>query len=234
MLTTAQIEEHLKDIRHRIEAAAIKSGRNPEEILLVAVTKTQSVETLMSAYEAGIRTVGENRVQEIISKWPHFEDRLEWHLIGHLQTNKVKYVIDKVSLIHSVDSLKLAQEISKQAEKSELVMPVLIQVNPAGEETKFGLTTDGVEALIIEAAKLPGIHIQGLMTIAPFVEDETLLRGVFGQMRHLFEQLRARNIQGVEMKYLSMGMTHDFEIAIEEGANVVRVGTGLFGERSFR
>lgn len=231
MMTTEMLQDHLKQVESRIREAAIRSGRTPEAIQLVAVTKTQSVETLEKAYLAGVRIVGENRVQELLAKWPSFEDRFEWHIIGHLQTNKVKYIIDKVALIHSVDSLKLAQEISRQAAKIGKVMPVLIQVNPAEEETKFGLSSSEVELLVREAALLPGIKIQGLMTIAPFVEDEGLLRQVFGEMRQIFEHLKETSIQGVEMKYLSMGMTHDFEIAIEEGATMVRIGSGIFGER---
>lgn len=231
MLTIDQINERLAQVKEKIRDAAIRSGRSSEDITLVAVTKTQSIETLELAYEAGIRTVGENRVQELNAKWPNFEDRFEWHLIGHLQTNKVKYIIDKVALIHSVDSLKLAKEISKQAEKSGVVMPVLIQVNPAEEASKFGLATDEVVSLVKAASELPGIRIEGLMTIAPFVEDEAFLRQVFREMRQIFDFLKSQAMPGVNMKYLSMGMTHDFEIAIEEGANMVRIGSGLFGER---
>jgi len=231
MMTTEKLRDQLEQMQTRISDAAVRSGRAPEDIQLVAVTKTQSVETLENAYAAGVRTVGENRVQELTAKWPSFEDRFEWHIIGHLQTNKVKYIIDKVALIHSVDSLKLAQEISRQAAKIGKVMPVLIQVNPAEEETKFGLSTDEVETLVREVAVLPGIKIQGLMTIAPFVEDEGLLRKVFSDMRRLFDHLKDAAIPGVEMKHLSMGMTHDFEIAIEEGATMVRIGSGIFGER---
>lgn len=231
MLTIDQINERLAQVKERIRNAAVRSGRSAEDITLVAVTKTQSVETLELAYEAGIRTVGENRVQELNAKWPNFENRFEWHLIGHLQTNKVKYIIDKVALIHSVDSLKLAKEISKQAEKSGVVMPILIQVNPAEEASKFGLSTDEVASLVKAASELPGINIKGLMTIAPFVEDEVFLRQVFREMRQIFDYLKSQALPGVDMKYLSMGMTHDFEIAVEEGANMVRIGSGLFGER---
>ena len=231
MLKIDQINERLAQVKERIRNAAVRSGRSAEDITLVAVTKTQSVETLELAYEAGIRTVGENRVQELNAKWPNFENRFEWHFIGHLQTNKVKYIIDKVALIHSVDSLKLAKEISKQAEKSGVVMPILIQVNPAEEASKFGLSTDEVASLVKAASELPGINIKGLMTIAPFVEDEVFLRQVFREMRQIFDYLKSQALPGVDMKYLSMGMTHDFEIAIEEGANMVRIGSGLFGER---
>ncbi len=231
MMTTEKLRDHLKQVESRIREAAIRSGRTPEAIQLVAVTKTQSIETLEKAFDAGVRTVGENRVQELLAKWPNFENRFEWHIIGHLQTNKVKYIIDKVALIHSVDSLKLAQEISRQATKIGKIMPVLIQVNPAEEETKFGLSSSEVEVLVREAALLPGIKIQGLMTIAPFVDDEGLLRQVFSDMRRIFDHLKDVSVPGVEMKHLSMGMTHDFEIAIEEGATMVRIGSGLFGER---
>jgi hypothetical protein len=231
MMTTEKLRDHLKQVESRMREAAIRSGWAPEAIQLVAVTKTQSIETLEKAFDAGVRTVGENRVQELLTKWPSFENRFEWHIIGHLQTNKVKYIIDKVALIHSVDSLKLAQEISRQATKIGKIMPVLIQVNPAEEETKFGLSSSEVEILVREAALLPGIKIQGLMTIAPFVEDEGLLRQVFSDMRRIFDHLKEVSVPGVEMKHLSMGMTHDFEIAIEEGATMVRIGSGLFGER---
>lgn len=231
MLTIDQLKDRLAHVQERIANAAVRSGRAAGDITLVAVTKTQSIETLQLAYDAGVRTVGENRVQEVNAKWPSFEGRFEWHLIGHLQTNKVKYIIDKVALIHSVDSLKLAKEISKQAEKAGIIMPVLIQVNPAEEESKFGLASDEVVSLVKAASALPGIKIEGLMTIAPFVEDEAFLRKVFREMRQIFDQLKSEVIPGVEMRYLSMGMTHDFEIAIEEGANMVRIGSGLFGER---
>lgn len=230
-MTTEEISLHLDNVKGRLREAAVRSGRSPEEITLIAVTKTQTAETLERAYEAGIRTVGENRVQEIQAKWPLFENRFEWHLIGHLQTNKVKYIMDKVALIHSVDSLKLAAEISRLAVKAGKEMSILIQVNPAQEATKFGLSSGEVEALVLEAAALPGIRVQGLMTIAPFIEDEAILRQVFKEMKTIFEALKAKEIPGVEMKHLSMGMTHDFELAIEEGATMVRIGSGIFGER---
>lgn len=230
-MTTEEISLHLENVMGRLREAAVRSGRSPEEITLIAVTKTQTAETLERAYEAGIRTVGENRVQEIQAKWPLFENRFEWHLIGHLQTNKVKYIMDKVALIHSVDSLKLAAEISRLAVKAGKKMPILIQVNPAQEATKFGLSSGEVEALVLEAAALPGVKVQGLMTIAPFIEDEAILRQVFKEMKTIFEALKAKEIPGVEMKHLSMGMTHDFELAIEEGATMVRIGSGIFGER---
>jgi hypothetical protein len=229
--TRVQIEENLRALNKSITSAALCSGRKPEDIVLVAVTKTQSAETLEAAYEAGIRVVGENRVQEILEKWPAFGSRFEWHLIGHLQTNKVKYIVDKVAMIHSVDSFRLAEEISRQAVKAGRVMPVLIQVNVAEEETKFGIKVEEVQSLVEKASKLPGIRVRGLMMIAPFVEDEVFLRKTFKEMKEIFESLKKKAYNDTDMTYLSMGMTHDFGIAIEEGANMIRVGTGIFGTR---
>lgn len=231
-MTQSMIQENLDRINNRVIDAAHRSGRTPSEILVVAVTKTQSAETLELAYNAGVRVVGENRVQEVLEKWPNFEQKFEWHLIGHLQTNKVKYIVDKVDLIHSLDSLRLADEISKQAVKIGRIIPVLVQINVDEEDSKFGIKVEDVDKFINAVSALPGIKVCGLMNIAPFSENDVFLRKTFKKMKEIFESLKNKAYNGVDMTYLSMGMTHDFEIAIEEGANVIRVGTGIFGTRS--
>lgn len=227
------IQENLREVKDKIAQAAIKSGRQPEEITLIAVTKTLPVDVINAATAFGVADIGENKVQEVMDKYDQVIGGPKWHLIGHLQTNKVKYIIDKVSLIHSVDSFRLAEEISKRAERAGLIMDILVQVNVAEEESKFGLSTEEVSGLVEEIAALPGIRIKGLMTIAPFIDDEGELRKYFSQMKEIFETLKKTMYNKADMTYLSMGMTNDFELAIEEGANMVRIGTGLFGARNY-
>lgn len=219
-------------VKERVAAAAVKSGRKPEDIMLVAVSKTKPVEEIKQAVEAGAHILGENKVQEVMAKYdeiPH----VQWHLIGHLQTNKVKYIIDKVKMIHSVDSLKLAEEISKRALKANVIMNVLVEINIGGEASKSGVTPQEAEDLCVEISKLKGIKIKGLMTVAPFVENPQETRVYFKKMNKLFVDIRAKNYDNIDMVYLSMGMTNDFEVAIEEGANIVRVGTAIFGARNY-
>lgn len=227
------VKENLAEVEQKILEACKKSGRSRDEVTLIAVSKTKPVSMIEEAMEAGIREFGENKPQEMREKYEILPKDLHWHMIGHLQLNKVKYVVPRACMIHSVDSLRLAEKISAEAEKNHLVMPVLIEVNVAEEDTKFGVKLSEAEDLIRQAAVLPGISIQGLMTIAPFVENAEENRGVFQKLRKLSVDIRSKNIDNVTMCNLSMGMTGDYQVAIEEGATMVRVGTGIFGERQY-
>ncbi len=227
------INENLMQVRKNIEAACQKAGRNPEEVTLIAVSKTKPVPMLEEAYQAGSRDFGENKVQEIMDKYPVLPDDIRWHMIGHLQRNKVKYIVDKVSLVHSVDSLRLAEEISRQAEKKQTELDILVEVNIAQEESKFGTSRAEAAQLVEKIAKLPCIHVKGLMTIAPFVEHPEENRKYFRQIKELSVDIEKKNIDNVSMSVLSMGMTNDYMVAVEEGATMVRVGTGIFGERNY-
>lgn len=227
------IAENISSVETRIQKACERAGRKREEVTLICVTKTMPVEDLREAYEAGQRSFGENRVQEINDKFPQLPDDIQWHMIGHLQTNKVKYLMDKVVMIHSVDSVRLAKAISKEAVKAGRVMDILIEINAAGEESKFGLDYDGVLALVKEIAPLPGIHISGLMTVAPYTDDPETNRVFFKNLRELAVDIERQCIDNVSMTVLSMGMTGDFEVAIEEGATHIRVGTAIFGKRNY-
>jgi PLP dependent protein len=227
------IAENLDEVRNRIDQACERAGRDPKEVTLIAVSKTKPLPMLEEAYAHGVRDFGENWVQEIQEKVPLLPEDIHWHMIGHLQRNKVKYIIDKVSLIHSVDSVRLAEEIEKQAEKHHVEKDILVEVNMAEEETKFGLKKDEVIQMVRECAKLPHVHIKGLMTIAPFVENPEDNRQYFKAIRELSVDISRENIDNVSMGILSMGMTGDFEVAVEEGATLVRVGTGIFGERNY-
>ena len=227
------IKENLKEVEANLQAACQKSGRSRRDVTLIAVSKTKPVSMIREAIEEGIAEFGENKPQELREKCDTLPENLHWHMIGHLQRNKVKYVIDKACMIHSVDSLRLAQEISKEAVKHALVMPVLIEVNVAGEESKFGVSVEEAPSLVEEVSKLPGIQVNGLMTIAPYVEDPEENRYVFRNLRKLSVDIREKNFDNVTMNVLSMGMTGDYEVAIEEGATHVRVGTGIFGERNY-
>ena len=223
--------ENLKEVEAKIEAACKRAGRDRSEVTLIAVSKTKPVEMLEEAYGIGIREFGENKVQEMMDKYEVMPKDIHWHMIGHLQRNKVKYLMGKAALIHSVDSLRLAEEISAQSVKHEVTTDILIEVNIAGEETKFGTDREEAIALVEAAAKLPNIHICGLMTIAPFVENSEDNRKYFQQIRQLSVDIKKKNIDNVNMCVLSMGMTGDYQVAIEEGASMIRVGTGIFGAR---
>ena len=225
--------ENLKEVEAKIEAACKRAGRDRSEVTLIAVSKTKPVEMLEEAYGTGIREFGENKVQEMMDKYEVMPKDIHWHMIGHLQRNKVKYLMGKAALIHSVDSLRLAEEISAQSVKHEVTTDILIEVNIAGEETKFGTDREEAIALVEAAAKLPNIHICGLMTIVPFVENSEDNRKYFQQIRQLSVDIKEKNIDNVDMRILSMGMTGDYEVAIEEGATMVRVGTGIFGARNY-
>ena len=227
------LQDNYDKVAGNILRACEKSGRNPDEVTLIAVSKTKPVSMLQEIYDHGCRDFGENKVQELLEKYEVMPKDIRWHLIGHLQRNKVKYVVDKAALIHSVDSLKLAEEISKEALKKNVEADILIEVNVAAEESKFGTRTEDAIELVLQIAKLPGIHIKGLMTIAPYVENPEENRQYFAQLRQLSVDISAKNIDNVSMNVLSMGMTGDYETAVSEGATLVRVGTGIFGERHY-
>lgn len=226
------ISENLAEVEKKIAAAAQRSGRKRSDILLVAVTKTHPPEMMNEAIEAGVTDVGENKPQEVRDK---FDDVLpvRWHLIGHLQTNKVKYVIDKCCMIHSVDSVKLMDEIERQAKLHGIDMDVLIQVNISGEETKSGVSPDEVEELLLHAAELSNVKVRGLMTIAPKTDDSITIKLHFNNMHNLFVDISDKKYDNVSMDYLSMGMSGDYEEAVECGANIVRVGSAIFGARDY-
>lgn len=225
------IDENLENIIHNIDQAARKSGRTLEDINLIAVTKTIDVDRIKYIYEKGFRSFGENRVQELNDKYNEFDEDVNWHLIGHLQRNKVRDIIDKVKLIHSVDSIRLMKEINRQASKINRKMPILIQVNVAEEESKFGIKIDQVERFIQEATHYENILVQGLMTIAPYQEDTEKIRPIFTKLKETYDTIKKKEDKTIKMQYLSMGMTNDYTIAIEEGSNMVRIGTGIFGKR---
>lgn len=225
------IRENIKIVEDQITAVCEKSGRDRKEVTLIAVSKTKPAELLQEAYDCGCRDFGENKVQELMDKYEVLPKDIRWHMIGHLQRNKVKYIVDKVYMIHSVDSLRLAEEISKEAVKKNVEVQILIEVNVANENTKFGTTCEEVLSLVREIAKLPNILIKGLMTIAPYVEDEEENRCYFQKLKKISVDIMKENVDNVYMETLSMGMTGDYRTAVSEGATYVRVGTGIFGVR---
>lgn len=230
------IKDNIQEVLDNIKAACERSGRNMDEVTLISVSKTKPVEMLVEAYDAGSRNFGENKVQELCDKYEVLQDKysdISWHMIGHLQRNKVKYIADKVCLIHSVDSFRLAEQISNEAVKKNSVINILIEVNVACEDTKFGVTVEDALPLIQEIHNLPGIHISGLMTIAPYVENPEENRPIFKKLKQLSIDIEGLNLDNVTMGVLSMGMTNDYTVAVEEGATLVRVGTGIFGERNY-
>lgn len=227
------IREGIQTINRKKAAAAEKIGKHGDDILLVGVTKTRTAEELNEGIDAGLTDIGENKVQEIMDKYD-FVKPVRWHMIGHLQTNKVKYIIDKVSMIHSVDSYKLAEEINKRARQHDIIMDILIQVNSAEEESKFGVKTVETEDLIRSILEnCPHIRVKGLMCIAPFSEDPEDIRMYFAEVKKLYDHYGQINHERLEFNYLSMGMSHDFEVAILEGSNLIRVGSAIFGERNY-
>ena len=225
--------ENLKKVEDNVDAACRKAGRSRDEVTPVAVSKTKPVEMLSTIYNQGIRDFGENKVQEMCDKMEQLPSDIRWHMIGHLQTNKVKYIVGHTTLIHSVDSLHLAKEIEKQAEKKDVTVDILVEVNIAEEESKFGIHKEETYELVRQIAALPHVHICGLMTIAPYVENPEDNRMYFRGIRQLSVDIAEQNIDNVDMDVLSMGMTGDYMVAIEEGATMVRVGTGIFGERNY-
>ncbi|MBQ8318170.1 MAG: YggS family pyridoxal phosphate-dependent enzyme [Lachnospiraceae bacterium] len=227
------LKDNYDAVVKKIADACERAGRNPEEITLIAVSKTKPLSDIEELIGHGVKEFGENKVQELTSKYEEVSCKVNWHLIGHLQTNKVKYIVDKACLIHSVDSLKLAKEIDKEAAKKSVICDILVQVNVANEDTKFGLELEDTAKLVEDISKLPNVRIKGLMTIAPFVDNPEDNRGYFSQLKQLSLDIKSKNIDNVDMSILSMGMTNDYEVAIEEGATMVRVGTGIFGERNY-
>lgn len=227
------VKENLKDVESKIAAACEKVGRQRSEVTLIAVSKTKPVELIRDAIDYGMKDFGENKVQEMCDKMEIISEKLNWHMIGHLQRNKVKYIVDKAYLIHSVDSLRLAEQINSEAEKKNVICNILIEVNIAGEESKFGVAKDEVKPLLEAIKDLKHVHVKGLMTIAPFVDDAEDNRKYFREMHKLFIDMRQENTDNVSMEVLSMGMTGDYQVAIEEGATMVRVGTGIFGARNY-
>ena len=219
------LADKLNLVKKNIEEACDTAGRSPQEVTLIAVSKTKPVEMLKEAYDAGARVFGENKVQEIVDKYDQMP--------SDVQRNKVKYIIDKVSMVHSVDSVRLAEAIEKEAAKKDICMPVLIEVNVAGEESKFGLSVEEVLPFLEEISSYEHLQVKGLMTIAPFVANPEENREVFQKLKKLSVDIAAKNINNVNMSVLSMGMTNDYQVAVEEGATMVRVGTGIFGERDY-
>lgn len=227
------LKDQLQEVEKRIQAACDRAGRKREEVTLIAVSKTKPVETLQEAYDLGVRIFGENKVQELTAKYEALPKDIHWHMIGHLQTNKVKYIIDKAELIHSVDSLKLAEMIEKEAAKHDLIADILVEVNVAEEESKFGMKMEEVIPFVEKVSAFPHVRVRGLMTIAPFVEDPEENRSIFADLHKLYIDIKKKNHDNDTVSVLSMGMTNDYEVAIEEGATMVRVGTGIFGARNY-
>lgn len=227
------IEENLKNVNSKIETACNKAGRDKNDVTLVAVSKTKPNEMIEEAYAIGVRDFGENYVQELVDKVDGLPKDIRWHMIGHLQTNKIKYIIDKVYMIHSVDTVHLAEAINKEALKRNLKVKILLEVNVAKEETKFGFTSDNLIEEYKKIKDLEGIDICGLMTSAPYVEDSEENRQYFVELRSLMVDLKDKGLYNKDKYWLSMGMTGDYETAVEEGADFVRVGTGIFGARNY-
>ena len=227
------IENNLREIMTRIKGATLRSGRSPEEIRLIVVTKNQPLDKIREAMRHGVRAFGENTAQEFMEKRKLLGDSVEWHFIGHLQTNKVPLVVGNVSMIHSVDSLKLARKIGERAVGLGIIQDVLLQVNVSGEESKYGLDVDSAKAVFRSALELKGLRLRGLMTMAPYAEDKEIVRPVFRGLKRLQGELKTE-VPEADLSILSMGMTGDFEVAIEEGANMIRIGSGIFGEVNVR
>lgn len=228
------LKENLANVEKNIEQACKNAGRSRDEVTLIAVSKTKPVEMLQEIYDENIRDFGENKVQELCSKMEQLPSDIRWHMIGHLQRNKVKYIVGKVELIHSVDTYRLAEEINIQAKKQNVIVPILVEVNIAHEESKFGISAEDAILLVEEISKLENIRIKGLMTIASYVENPEDNRLYFRKIKQLSVDITNKNIDNVFMEILSMGMTGDYMVAIEEGATMVRVGTGIFGERNYK
>ncbi len=227
------VKENYNYVKQQVEETAKACGRDPKEITLIAVSKTKPLENIEELIEIGVEDFGENKVQELCDKYEHVSQPVRFHLIGHLQTNKVKYIVDKACLIHSVDSLKLAQTIQKEAAKKQVIAQILIEVNVAEEDSKFGLHTEDVIPFIQEISTMPNLHVNGLMTIAPFVDDPEDNRKYFRTLKQLSLDITSKNIDNIDMNVLSMGMTNDYKVAIEEGATMVRVGIAIFGARNY-
>lgn len=226
-----QLQHSIATLRQRANDACNRAGRDPDQVQIIAVAKTKPAEAILAVRECGMMEIGENYVQELVEKHRAIGDAVRWHFIGHLQRNKVKYIAPFVRMIHGVDSLRLAEEINRQAAQHGRVIPVLLQVNTSGEESKFGVEPSGALGLAEGMLKLPNIQLQGLMTLAAFLDDPESVRPMFRQLHHTRDQLQQHT--GHPLPHLSMGMTNDFEVAIEEGATLVRIGTAIFGEREY-
>lgn len=228
-----EISDNIAYVKRKIREACERSHRNPQDVTLIAVSKTKPLEDIKFAVSAGMTYFGENKVQELSTKIDELPETLHWNMIGHLQKNKVKYIIGRVDLIHSVDSVELAKKIQDEAVKKQVHADILIEVNVSGEQSKFGVSPEQLESVIREIALFNNVHIKGLMTIAPFTENPEENRKYFKKLRNLAVDIKSKSIDNVNMSVLSMGMTGDYEVAIEEGATMVRVGTGIFGERNY-
>lgn len=224
---------NLETIENNIIKSCKKAGRAREDVTLIAVSKTKPIEDLKAVYDLGLRNFGENKVQELKWKIEDMPEDMKWHMIGHLQRNKVKYIIDKVELIHSVDSYRLAEEINIQAKKHGIIVPILIEVNIGNEESKFGIASEDVIELVYDISTLENIRIKGLMCVAPYVVDSEENRPLFHKIKDLSVDIESKNIDNVSMNILSMGMSNDYQVAIEEGATMIRVGSDLFGKRDY-
>lgn len=233
MSETIDVKENIRKVKENMKNACLKAGRTPEDTTLIAVTKTKPFEMLMEAYDAGVRDFGENKVQDLMAKFELAPKDSRFHMIGHLQKNKVKYLIGNVYLIHGVDSYELAEVINKESQKKNVVTNILVEVNVAGEESKFGTTSKDAKEVVKKIASLPNVKVKGLMTIAPYVVDPEENRQYFVELRNLLIDINKENIDNISMDILSMGMTGDYCVACEEGATYVRVGTGIFGERDY-
>lgn len=229
----SSIKDNVNSILTNIKNICSNKGRDYNDITVIAVTKTIDLSRIKEVIDLGIKNIGENKVQEIMDKYDDIKDISNIHLIGHLQSNKVKYIIDKVKLIHSVDSLSLMKEINKRAIKAGIIANVLIQVNVAEEASKFGIKIDEVDDFLSNASQFDNIIIKGLMTIAPYAENPEDVRPVFRTLKEKYDRISIENYQNIKMEYLSMGMTNDYHIALEEGSNMLRIGTGIFGNRVY-
>lgn len=227
------LKENLAQIEKRVSKACERAGRNRSEVTLIAVSKTKPADMLKEIYETGKRDFGENKVQELVDKYEILPSDIRWHMIGHLQRNKVKYILDKAYIIHSIDSVRLAETIEKEAAKKDMIVDALIEVNVAKEDSKYGVRPEDLLSFVENVSIFSHIQIKGLMTIAPFVDDPEENRVHFARLRKLSVDIASKNIDNITMGILSMGMTNDFEVAIEEGSTMVRVGTGIFGERNY-
>jgi PLP dependent protein len=228
------IKENIDIILNRVEKAAKNSGRSIEDITVIAVSKTVGAEKAKQAIEGGLSNLGENRVQEFVNKYEQLSNmNIKWHMIGHLQKNKVKYIIDKAELIHSIENIDLANEVNKRAKQHEIMSKVLIELNIGEEDSKFGINAENVYDFIKEINQYENIMVMGLMTVAPYAENPEEVRWVFKKMKEIYDNISKMQLKNTDMKYLSMGMTNDFEIAIEEGSNMVRIGTAIFGSRNY-
>lgn len=231
----SEIKENLRQVQNRIETAAKRADRSSDEIKLVAVTKMRDIAEIQEIVEAGIVDLGENRVQELRDKYDTIKQEINWHMIGHLQRNKVKYIMrmERCDLIHSMDSMRLAKRINKRAGMADRVMDVLVQINVAGDENKFGLKPKETIEYLKEVSEFENLQVKGLMTMVPYVDDSEQVRPHFRKLKELFEKVKKVEIPNIEMQELSMGITNDFEVAIEEGATIVRVGSAIFGPREY-